>query len=226
MPTALLDTSTNTAVFAITDHDKILFYREKTGRFGASVILPEMLRDAQNEGFQVQDLTQWIVGKGPGSFTGTRVGIAFAQGLATGCHAKMRGTNSGYLFIPALLKKMPTAQSFAILHDGRRDEAIVNTFSLNNGQWKEEEIFICKLNEIQEKCSHIDQLGTIMTEDSYADSAEMIQHKTLFDIKPDPSGLLLDTAPLPQTIQEEEISLKPIYVRPAVFVKPVVTRDL
>ena len=226
MPTALLDTSTNTAVFALIENNKQVFYREKTGRFGASVILPEMLRDAQTEGFAVTSIETWLVGKGPGSFTGTRVGIAFSQGLATGCGATMRGSNSGLLFIPALVEKFPQATSLAILHDGRRDEAIVNTFLLTEGNWIATDIFICKINEIQECCQDIDCLGSTLTTETYGDAAIELADKLLCEIKPDPMGLLLDSSPLPSTNAEEGLSLAPIYVRPAVFVKPLITRDL
>ena len=226
MPTALLDTSTNTAVFALIENNKQVFYREKTGRFGASVILPEMLRDAQNEGFPVNSISTWFVGKGPGSFTGTRVGIAFSQGLATGCGATMRGSNSGLLFIPALIKKFPQATSLAILHDGRRDEAIVNTFHLTDGEWCPTDIFICKINEIKELCQDINCLGSTLTTETYGDDAIELADKLLCEIKPDPMGLLLDSNPLPSNNAEEDHSLAPIYVRPAVFIKPLVTRDL
>ena len=47
---ALLDTSTDTAVFALLRDGKILFQAEKTGRFGASVILPKMIETAGEQG--------------------------------------------------------------------------------------------------------------------------------------------------------------------------------
>ena len=219
---ALLDTSSDTAVFALVKDEQTLFHDQKTGRFGASVIIPKMIEQAQEQGIDISQIEHWIVGKGPGSFTGTRVGIAFAHGVSTGFNTLMKGTNSGFLFIPELLTKNPDAQSLAILHDGRRDEVIVNTFKKLNNQWLEQDIFICKITEIEDKCSNIELIGSNMPQEKLTDS----QAKIYCELNPHAEGLLLDSHQHPDSAEQEAISLQPIYVRPAVFVEPLKTRQV
>ncbi|MDD7983681.1 tRNA (adenosine(37)-N6)-threonylcarbamoyltransferase complex dimerization subunit type 1 TsaB [Lentisphaera marina] len=220
---ALLDTSTDTAVFALMKDGETLFHAEKTGRFGASVILPKMIESAHEQGLNIAYVTSWLVGKGPGSFTGTRVGIAFAHGISTGFGTLMKGCNSAYSFLKYAIDENPNAQSIAILHDGRRDEVIVNTFKLIEGQWTEHDIFICKIAEIAEKTSSYDVLVSPMPEEKLAEvkaSAPLI-----YEVKPHIQGLCLDPAPHPKDPSEEASNLQPIYVRPAVFVEPLKTRN-
>jgi tRNA threonylcarbamoyl adenosine modification protein YeaZ len=220
---ALLDTSTDTAVFAIMKDGETLFHAEKTGRFGASVILPKMIESAREQGLLIAEVKSWLVGKGPGSFTGTRVGIAFAHGISTGFGTLMKGCNSGYSFLEYALKENPQASSIAVLHDGRRDEVIVNTFTLIEGKWTENEIFICKITEVAEKSSTYDALVSPMPAEKLAD----IDCSTplICDVKPHIQGLCLDPKDKPNDPSEEAISLQPIYVRPAVFVEPLKTRN-
>ena len=220
---ALLDTSTDTAVFALIKDGETLFHAEKTGRFGASVILPKMIESAREQGLHISEVQSWLVGKGPGSFTGTRVGIAFAHGISTGFGTLMKGCNSGFSFLEYALKEKPDVQSIAVLHDGRRDEVIANTFELLEGQWTEKEIFICKIAEIAEKSSEYDALVSPMPEEKLAEVSPSIP--LICDVKPHIQGLCLDGHAHPKDPSEEALSLQPIYVRPAVFVEPLKTRN-
>jgi tRNA threonylcarbamoyladenosine biosynthesis protein TsaB len=219
---ALLDTSTDTAVFALLRDGKILFQAEKTGRFGASVILPKMIDTAGEQGYNIDSIEKWLVGKGPGSFTGTRVGIAFAHGISTGLGTLMKGSNSGYAFLKQALNLQPGLKSCAVLHDGRRDEVIVNGFELQNDQWMEKEIFICKIAEIAEKTASYAQVVSPMPQSKL----EACTAKVLSELKPAVEGLCLDKTPHPLNPEAEALSLQPIYVRPAVFVEPLKTRDI
>ncbi|WDE98124.1 tRNA (adenosine(37)-N6)-threonylcarbamoyltransferase complex dimerization subunit type 1 TsaB [Lentisphaera profundi] len=220
---ALLDTATDTAVFALMKNGETLFHAEKTGRFGASVILPKMIESASAQGLNMADVTSWLVGKGPGSFTGTRVGIAFAHGLSTGFGTLMKGSNSGYTFLDHALKQNSEAKSIAVLHDGRRDEVIVNIFQLKNQQWIAVEIFICKIIEIAEKTASIDALVSPMPFEKLSE----VNHSSqiICDVKPHIQGLCRDQSIEPSNASDEALGLHPIYVRPAVFVEPLKTRN-
>lgn len=82
-PVLALDTATPTArVAALSRDGECLVVRERTAtRHSANLLAlcDEVLREA---GTRVADLTAIVCGAGPGSFTGLRVGLAVAKGLA------------------------------------------------------------------------------------------------------------------------------------------------
>ncbi|MFC1628018.1 tRNA (adenosine(37)-N6)-threonylcarbamoyltransferase complex dimerization subunit type 1 TsaB [Gemmatimonadota bacterium] len=81
----LFDTSTTTAVVALADHEGGSLIREREytrDEGGASLILTgalEMLEEADRD---ITSLTGVVINRGPGSYTGLRVGYALAQGLS------------------------------------------------------------------------------------------------------------------------------------------------
>jgi tRNA threonylcarbamoyladenosine biosynthesis protein TsaB len=91
-------------------------------------LLDELLRDA---GIQRFDLTRIAVGVGPGSFTGLRVGIALAQGLATGLGKPALGVPS--LASLAWSKGGPVGPELVgALLDARRGELFFSAFDASH----------------------------------------------------------------------------------------------
>jgi tRNA threonylcarbamoyl adenosine modification protein YeaZ len=69
------------------------------------------------------DLGLLAVGLGPGSFTGIRVGIAAAKGLALPRHVPIKGASSFDALALTALPKMPRdCPQLCVLGDARRDE--------------------------------------------------------------------------------------------------------
>lgn len=60
----------------------------------ASDLLPALKRALEHTGASPRDLRRIVVGLGPGSYTGLRVGVATALGLARGTGAVLRGVPS------------------------------------------------------------------------------------------------------------------------------------
>lgn len=80
-----LDTSTPTAVIALVEGDRVLAERRLPahGKPGET-LLPEMSALLEGAGLALADVALFVVGVGPGSFTGVRVALSTAKGFALG----------------------------------------------------------------------------------------------------------------------------------------------
>lgn len=73
--------------------DKHAFRREAM-RTGHDRVLPALVRQALDEaGCAMTDLSEVVVATGPGSFTGSRIGVAFARGLGVALGIPVKGVN-------------------------------------------------------------------------------------------------------------------------------------
>lgn len=91
----LLETSTALCSAALSEGERILAYREAEGRnvhaAMAAVLVKELLDEA---GWTVADCDAVCVGKGPGSYTGLRVGVSTAKGLCFGAGKPLIGVGT------------------------------------------------------------------------------------------------------------------------------------
>lgn len=89
-----LDTSTDICV-GVASGDRVLAVRRDTDRRAHVEHLAEWIREALAEaGAAVSDVTDLVVGLGPGPFTGLRVGIATAETLAWAGQIPLHGVCS------------------------------------------------------------------------------------------------------------------------------------
>ena len=86
---------------------------------GASILLLEGL--LSGAGATWADVSRVVVGLGPGSFTGLRVGVATAMGLASGSDAELVGASS----LKALLMGGGTEGPVCAMIDARRGELYI-----------------------------------------------------------------------------------------------------
>jgi len=91
MPLILaFDTATDRATSALVGDGEVL--GERVSR--ASTLLADVDALVRQAGAHPRDITGLALGIGPGSFTGIRVGVAAAHGLAIGWDAELRGMSS------------------------------------------------------------------------------------------------------------------------------------
>lgn len=83
-------------------------------------LLEELLAEA---GLGWGDLTRLAVGTGPGNFTGVRISVAAARGLALGLGIPALGVTR----LEALAHGLP--RPITVIEDARRDEVYVQTFT-------------------------------------------------------------------------------------------------
>ena len=80
-----LDSATESATCAILDDDRILGEITFNYKKQHSLILMPMIDDLfNNTGMSISDIDAFVASKGPGSFTGLRIGMATIKGLSQG----------------------------------------------------------------------------------------------------------------------------------------------
>ena len=84
MKALALDTATPIGALALVDQDQGLLAESSlpAGEPHSKLLMPEIDRMFSRAGLSIQDLDLIAVGLGPGSFTGLRIGLAAAKGLA------------------------------------------------------------------------------------------------------------------------------------------------
>lgn len=89
-----IETATSSCSVAIEENGVVFELSETGNNIHSQVLLgmvQQVLKDAK---VSVSDLNAVAVGQGPGSFTGLRIGIGVAQGLAYGAECQMIGISS------------------------------------------------------------------------------------------------------------------------------------
>jgi len=81
----LIDTATARCSVALSEGAQILQYREAEGRnVHAAMVAPLIKEVLEAQGVKASDLAAVCVSKGPGSYTGLRVGVSTAKGICFG----------------------------------------------------------------------------------------------------------------------------------------------
>ena len=94
--------------------------REAIGRGHAERLAPMAEQLLAYASVEARDIDRIGVTIGPGSFAGTRVGVAFARGLALACGAICVGLSN----LAVLARQAGKRRPLAVLHDAKRGEVI------------------------------------------------------------------------------------------------------
>ena len=131
-----LESATSTCSVALCDKGNVISLKEsETGRSHASlltVFIDELLKEA---GLKIADLQAVAVSKGPGSYTGLRIGVSVAKGIAYGASIPLIGIDTTFsLFSGFISSKEGLAASdlFCPLIDARRMEVYYSIYDINS----------------------------------------------------------------------------------------------
>lgn len=130
-----LDTATENCSVALLAFDKVFVRSEVAPRDHTKKILPMVDEVLKEAGLTLQDLDALAFGQGPGSFTGVRIGIGIAQGLAFGADLPMIGVST----LAAMAQgsyRLHQAEQVACAIDARMSEVYWGRFQRQeDGSW-------------------------------------------------------------------------------------------
>ena len=124
-----LDTATQLCSLALVKDGQLAIQLNLTVKAGHSgSLLPAVDRLLEMGGLAAKDLDLVACGLGPGSFTGIRIGLATAKGLAAGLGCKLAGVSTlDALAAAALPSKLPVLP----LIDARKGEVFCARYSVD-----------------------------------------------------------------------------------------------
>lgn len=127
-----LETSARAVSVAVTQSGKVLASAyQDTGLTHSRTLMPLAESLFRNVGMSARDMDAFAVAAGPGSFTGIRIGVAAAKGLAFGAERPAVGVST----LAALARNVAFADGLIIAAmDARRAQIYEATFRARNGQ--------------------------------------------------------------------------------------------
>lgn len=135
MKVLCIDTATESATCAVIDDNKLLGEITVNYRKQHSVIMMNIINDLLSYlKLNINSIDGFVVSKGPGSFTGLRIGAATVKGLCTGTNKPFVSVSS----LQALAYSMAFTNGVVCpIMDALRGNVYTNLFSFDKDQLKE-----------------------------------------------------------------------------------------
>ncbi len=108
-----IDTAASRTSVVVIENGEVVFYDFRDGAMSHGPALPELVQAA----IKNREITEVLVGMGPGPYTGLRVGITFAQTFAWARNISVRG----FCSLDAIAAQI-TEPDFIVAIDARRKE--------------------------------------------------------------------------------------------------------
>jgi len=226
---AALDTSVG-ASLAIARDTAIVFSGSLpvTGRNSDAQLMPWVLKTLAGVDLTLSDVSRWIVGTGPGSFSGLRAGIAVVRGICAGSGARYRGMPTSAALAVTASADLGDGARIAVLHDGRRGQFILSAYGASSGDVVPvADPVVVPATELCASLREWDRLVTAQLDRVDALLTESAREKLVVAERIDASAFFrIADRGWPQTNAERDAGCEPVYVRPAVFVEPSPVRQV
>ncbi|MFE8709738.1 tRNA (adenosine(37)-N6)-threonylcarbamoyltransferase complex dimerization subunit type 1 TsaB [Aeromonas allosaccharophila] len=128
-----VDTATEACSAALLVGDKLFSRWEEAPRDHTRKILPMVQAVLDDAGISLSDLDAIAFGRGPGSFTGVRIGIGVAQGLAFGAGVPLIGISTLAAMAQGAYRRDGAEQVLTAI-DARMNEVYFGRYELLDGR--------------------------------------------------------------------------------------------
>jgi tRNA threonylcarbamoyladenosine biosynthesis protein TsaB len=152
----LIETSTALCSVALAGDGKVTGYRENAGREHAALTAPFVKELLDSEGLKVSDCSAVCVSKGPGSYTGLRVGVSTAKGLCFGAGIPLISVGSLDTLVWQAMAEglLPEGCKWVVpMIDARRMEVYTAVFTPDGKQVKKTEPKVIDSSSFAEELS-------------------------------------------------------------------------
>jgi tRNA threonylcarbamoyladenosine biosynthesis protein TsaB len=130
-----IDTSTRNVGIAIYDGIQVLSETIWASHdYHTIELAPAIAETLTRAGLEIQNLKLLAVATGPGSFTGLRIGLAVAKGIALACHLPIIGIPT--LDIVAESQPVSPGLPLAAVLQAGRGRLVVGWYTANNDRWQ------------------------------------------------------------------------------------------
>ena len=124
-----LDTSSVACSVAISKGDEIVSSHKVNAGSHSLTLIPTIQETLETAKIKLDDLDAIILGIGPGSFVGTRIGAAVAQGIAFGVDTEIVTVSSMEIVaLEAMIKN--NLDKITVVQDARMDEVYIGKYAL------------------------------------------------------------------------------------------------
>jgi tRNA threonylcarbamoyladenosine biosynthesis protein TsaB len=150
-----LETSTTVCSVALFDNNQLLQVNEVNNGYTHAENLHVFIQEVLNKSeVKPRDLSAIAVGKGPGSYTGLRIGVSAAKGMAYALSIPLISMNSLQNMVAGLKNEFDTAHSvFVPMLDARRMEVYMGIYDKNGNEIESTSSFIINEGSLKEKFS-------------------------------------------------------------------------
>ena len=224
-----LETATALCSVALCDKNGVIALREsneeRSHAASLTVFIVDLLKEA---GIKTGDLQAVVVSKGPGSYTGLRIGVSAAKGIAYAASVPMVGVETtismfhGFLSTSKDKYKFTETDLFCPVLDARRMEVYYSVFDINGNTVKETRA------EIMDKDSFSDlpvSSNIFLFGDGAAKCREVVKRKKIFiedDFKISAAYMVKYAYEAIESSRFEDVAyFEPFYLKDFLTSKPV-----
>lgn len=172
----------------------------RPGRRGQEEIFDLIARTLRRQGVGPAEVGRYIVGRGPGNYTGMRIALALAQGMALPGGDEVLAVSSGAALAADLLAERDVGRA-AVFGDARRNSYWVSVFGDDDGLPRPE--FDWRLCSADELCGILKQVDLAAT-------AEYGRISARIDMDADGLRSVIREDRFPRAVKLAEIALERI----------------